>query len=518
MKSQKVTTAKRLIHNTISNIVMRLVTAVVNFCLIEFFLDKLGVNIYGVWILVGSIFSYRDMLSMGLNSSINRHIPVCLAHGDKAGIKKVISTALFFYACLSLVLLTASVLVSRNIGAWFDLPPELSHSAAVLVLTVGFCYSAAMPLQLFSAILSGLQRYDIVNLVLFAVLIIRTALLVAFLSWGYGLVTMGLIFGLSEVGIRLMLFIIARRLIQHFSISLKNVDFRLLKEMLTYGFNTLLYTMGALLIYKTSDIIIGVFISTAEVSKFFIAVTIVLFLSQLVKSFSAAIKPEASDLDARNDRRRLQEMSFLAQKYILLLLIPSVCFLVVMGRDFLSIWVGDKFTPTVITEELGVVLTILAVGHSIRLSQHSNFMVLVGIGDHKIFGVFTGIMAVLCIVLSIISVTVLDMGLVGIAWANFLPMVLISGIALPLYFNWKMGIAFRENLLQVWWPSLRGCLPSIVVICIWKQIAAPDSWMKLGAVVAIAGGITIISCWFFSMSKIEQGRLSGIIFRRKTST
>ena len=44
MKSQKVTTAKRVIHNTVLNVVVRLVTAVVNFCLIKFFLDKLGAN------------------------------------------------------------------------------------------------------------------------------------------------------------------------------------------------------------------------------------------------------------------------------------------------------------------------------------------------------------------------------------------------------------------------------------------------------------------------------------------
>jgi O-antigen/teichoic acid export membrane protein len=325
---------------------------------------------------------------------------------------------------------------------------------------------------------------------------------------------MGLIFGLSEILIRIIQFIFVKKLMPQISISLRNVDFKLLRKMLVYGVNTLSYSMGALIIYKASDIIIGIFMSTAHVARFYVTTAAVLLLSQLLRSFTAAIKPAVSDLDARNDKSRLHEISFLTQKYTLLLLIPSVCFLVVMGREFLFVWVGAKFSKLGVVDELSVVLAILAIGHGLRLSQHSNFMVLVGKGDHEVFGILTVISAVLCVALSILSVKVLNLGLLGIAWSNFIPMAIISAFILPLYFNWKMQISLRESIKQVWCPALLGSLPTIAMISIWKYLYPPVGWFNIAMVVVSAILLTALGSWFFSFSELEQKRFLRILERK----
>ncbi|GAG28815.1 unnamed protein product, partial [marine sediment metagenome] len=241
---------------------------------------------------------------------------------------------------------------------------------------------------------------------------------------------------------------------------------RLLREMLAYGINTFLYAMGAIIIYKASDVVIGIFIGTAEISQFAIAAAGVLLLSQLLQAFTAAIKPAVSDLDARDDESRVRQISFLTQKYSLLLIIPSGCFLVAMGREFLWVWVGEEFQDPAVIGGMGTILAILTVGHCLRLAQHSNFLVLVGRGQHRAFGLFTALTALLCVSASVVSVKVFNLGLLGIAWSNFLPMVLISGVVLPIYFNLKMKISARESILNVWWPALLGCLPSVAMISI----------------------------------------------------
>ena len=97
-----------MIHNTLFNLLALVSNALIGFVLIRFFLGRLGEARYGVWVLVGSLFRYRGMLSLGLNGAINRQIPVCLAKGDEQGISKVVSTALFFYSALGLSLLHIS--------------------------------------------------------------------------------------------------------------------------------------------------------------------------------------------------------------------------------------------------------------------------------------------------------------------------------------------------------------------------------------------------------------------------
>jgi len=485
--------------------------AVIGFFLIRFFLGRLGEARYGVWVLIGSIFRYRGILSMGLNSAINRHIPVCLAKDDREGIGKVISTALFFFSTLAVLVALLSFVLYAKVGDWFALEPDLVETAGQLVLITGLCFALSSPLQLTGAVLSGLQRYDIIGIVTLVVLTARTVLVVVLLLRGYGLLTMGLVFGTSEIATRALLYVSVRRLLPGVSLSLRNIDMRLLKEMLFYGINTFMYAMGALVMYKASDLIIGIFLGTSQISRFAVATAGVLLLSQFLQAFTAAIKPAVSDLDARDDHSRVQEIAFLTQKYSLLVIVPASCFLIVLGREFLTVWVGAKFSDPAVVGSLAVVLTILTVGHCLRLTQHSNFLVLVGRGEHKVFGLLTAVTAVVCVCSAVLTVKYFGWGLEGIAWCNAVPIGLVSGLILPFYFNRKMNITLRQSIARVWWPALLGSLPAVALMIAWKALAPPDSWVGLLSVLAATVIITCICGWLFSLQPVERRRLLQVV-------
>jgi len=515
MNQQPLTTPKRLVHNTFYNVAALLSNALVTFFLIRFFLDRLGETQYGVWLIIGGIFRYSPLLSLGLNSSINRYIPVFIVKNDNDGIQRVFNTSLFFFITVSIVLAIISIIVCYNVGSWFVIEPELVKTAGILVLIVGFCSAVAMPMQSSTAILSGLQRYDIVNLVMLALLAGRTILIVILLKQGYGLLTTGAMFGLSEVIMRIIHSLFVKKLLPEVSLSLTKIDLRLLKEMMAYGINTFMYAMGAIIIYYASSLIIGIFIGTAEVSQFFVATAGVLLLSQLLQAFTAAIKPAVTDLDARNDAVSVKEIAFLTQKYSLLLIIPGGCFLIAMGREFLNVWVSDQFPDPKVIDSLAVILIILTVGHCLRLAQHSNFLVLVGRGQHKIFGILTALTALFCVLASIISVKIFNWGLLGIAWSNSLPMALTSVLILPVYFNRKMQISIIENTQNVWKPALLGSSPAVALICIWKYVNVPDSWLEIISVVVAAMVLTVIGGWFLSLKEVEKRRFIRIALPKK---
>lgn len=516
MSQQSLTSPKRLVHNTFYNVVALLSNALVGFFLIRFFLSRFGEAQYGVWVLIGgSIFRYTPLLSVGLNSSINRYIPLFRAQNNSDGIQRVINTSLFFFMAAGVVLIILSFIVCCNIGSWFAVEPELVRTAGILVLIIGFCSALAMPMQTATATLSGLQRYDIVNVVILAILALRTILVVILLQHGYGLLTAGVLFGTSEVVTRSIHSVFVKKLLPTASLSFEKIDLQLLNEMLVYGINTFMYAMGAIIIYYASSLIIGIFIGTAQISQFTIASAAIILLSQFLQAFTAAIKPAVTDLDARNNASSVKEIAFLTQKYSLLLIIPGGCFLIAMGRDFLNVWVSDQFTDPKVIDSMAFILTILTVGHCLRLAQHSNFLVLVGRGQHKIFGILTALMALFCVLTSIISVKVFNLDLIGIAWSIFLPMVLTSVLILPIYFNRKMSISTLENIRSVWEPALLGSLPAVAMICIWKFVAAPDSWLEIVSVVIAAMVLTVIGGWFLSLKEVEKKRFIRIALPKR---
>ncbi|HNS20517.1 MAG TPA: oligosaccharide flippase family protein [Sedimentisphaerales bacterium] len=510
--AKTVTTPRALVRNTFFNLLMLMSNAVVAFFLIPFFIGQLGKDSYGVWYLIGDIFRYRILLGMGLNSAINRRIPMYMAKDDEDGIRRTVSTALFFFTIIAIVLAILTLILAAKVGDWFAIPPELVRAAGGLVLVVGLSFAVSTPLQLTTAVLSGLQRYDMVSIVTIVVLAIRTVVTVVLLLRGYGLITLGLIYGLSEVVARGVQHILARRLLPAGYISWQNVDRGLLKEMLFYGMNTFLYAMGTLILCRASTTIIGIFLPPEQITIFSNPTVSVLLLSEFLQAFTAAIKPAVSDLDARDNHSGVKLIAFLTQKYSLLVLIPAAAFLIVMGREFLTVWVGDKFDEPTIRSMVHI-LTILTVGYCMVLSQHSNFLVLAGRGEHRVFGILMAVEAVLCIGAAVFSVGVLHWGLAGVAWSNLVPMALVAGIIIPVYFHHKMNIRAGESLSQVWRPAVLSTAPSIVLIVAWKRLAPPDSWLALFAVVGAAALVTAVSAWLFGMGDIERQRLRSVLKR-----
>ena len=194
-----------------------------------------------------------------------------------------------------------------------------------------------------------------------AVTLARTAVLVWLVVQGHGLVTVALVYGISELIVNLIYLVLALRLLPAQPFSRSAIDVGLLREMLHYGFNTFNYILGALLLLKVGEVLIGIYRSAEEVAHYAIVTASVLTLTTVIEAFCAAIKPAASDLDATDDHVRLKELTLLSQKYSLFLILPSAAFLLIMGREFLAIWT-HKEIPL-----LPTILAIVVAGHAFRL-------------------------------------------------------------------------------------------------------------------------------------------------------
>jgi O-antigen/teichoic acid export membrane protein len=192
----------------------------------------------------------------------------------------------------------------------------------------------------------------------------------------------------------------------------------------------------------------------------------------------------------------------------LLLLIPTISFLIVMGREFLVLWVGSDFA------DLGTILAVLALGRFFMAAQYSNFLVLVGKGEHKVFGVMAVSVALSAVVLGVGFVGVLKWGVMGMAVANTAPMILIYGVIMPVYYNRRMSISKMELVRFVFGPAVAGCAPAIVAIGLWKLLAPPGSWSQLGMVIVSVALVWALSVWRLSLNRVERARFLSMLSAR----
>ena len=494
------TDATLVVTNVLWNAAASLFGSVIAFLLVPFLLGRLGDAVYGVWALVGSVFAYAVVFQLGLVSAVNRYIPVRLASGDVPGLRAVVSTCSVFLCGVGVVVLALTLGLHQWLTQIFQIPPALAADARLCVLVVGGGAALTTVTSAASAILSGYQRYDLMAGSRIAVTLARTAVLVFLVLQGFGLVTVALVYGLSELLVNAIYLAFSLRLLPSQPFSLRAVDGALLREMLAYGFNTFNYILGALLLLKVGEVLIGIYRSAEDVAHYAIVTASVLTLTTVIEAFCAAIKPAASDLDASDDHVRLRELTLLSQKYSLFMILPSAAFLLVMGREFLLIWT-HKDIPL-----LPTILAIVVAGHAFRLSQHSSFFVLVGKGEHRFFGRLMVIMAAGTVGLGWLSLAVLDWGMLGIAWASAIPLVFGCGILLPRHTYKQLGIGWSESLRRVWLPSLAGAAPGVLLLVAWKLTMPPRSWPELLLVVFAVAATTLLAAWKLGLAESERMR------------
>jgi hypothetical protein len=113
--------------------------------------------------------------------------------------------------------------------------------------------------------------------------------------------------------------------------------------------------------------------------------------------------------------------------------------------------------------------------------------------------------------LQIAAIEVFDAGLVGVALGCCIPMAVVSGIFLPVYFNRRMQIGTKQSFKRSFLPATIGAAPGVIIIVAWAHYALPTSWPELIAVVLAAGAATALGVWIFALDAVERARIRRLL-------
>ena len=112
---------KRLFVNSISSIFSLFVQVVIGIFLVPYILHHLTKELYGIWAITGSLFGYASLVSLGLNSAVNRYVPKYFVQEDWEKMNRVINTALFTYLAGAALILGATIIILFNFVSWFNI-------------------------------------------------------------------------------------------------------------------------------------------------------------------------------------------------------------------------------------------------------------------------------------------------------------------------------------------------------------------------------------------------------------
>ena len=500
----------RLVLNTICNVTELVIRLVIGFVMTPIILHHLGRSVYGIWALTGSLLAYSSLLSLGLNSAVNRWIPVYLVQKDYDGINRVVNTTLVAYLTASGILALAVFVLACGFPYWFGIPPELHTASRLTVALVGMGFIVLILLNVFLAVLSGLQRYellatcDIVTELLWIV-----GIVIVILS-GHGLVALAVVSAASRVTRAAAKTLFARRCCRRLIVNLSLARWRTFREMLGYSINTLLFSCGQVIQRQAALILIGALMGVAAVAEYAMPLLLAGLIGQLVITASQAMKPAASRLDAQERLDHVRQLYVRGTKYALLLVVPMAAFVFSYGSAIMRIWLKEEYVGAGAT-----ILWILVVGVVFRVWHVPAFFIVVGLGRHRFFGIVTLAMAVFCVILSLILTVGFDMGVVGVAVGFAVPEVLVGAILVAPYCCRSVGLTLRKELKACVLPALIASLPALATLMCAKQFFEPEALTGLLVLVGLLAVSAMAGWWWLGLSPQEKLRFAKMPIARR---
>lgn len=493
---------RQFVKNLTTNWAVYFVAAVISFFLTPYIIAVVGQAAFGVWILVGSFSGYLGLFDFGIGFAVVRFVARYQTTGEVDKRNEVVATAFAVAALLGLLVLVATVVLMVYAAVWFAIPPELVAQARWTILLVGLSIAVGFPLSVFSeALAGGLYRFDLFNTVAVATALFRTALTVAALELGWGLVGLGAAALIGSLFGYLWRMRMLYRLLPDLSIHPRLARPAVLKRIGGYSLYSFLLVLSGRLAFYSDSFVVGIFRGVEDIAVFGIAVKLVEYLRQMVFTMTKLFAPIASRYDPEVDRASLRRFFYDGSRLNLLFSLPLSLLLFFWGRPFIHLWVGDRFDSSVL------ILQILLVGHLLSFMQGIGGDILLGVGRHRLLALLSLASAVINIVLSVILVRVI--GLPGVAWGTTIPLSLLSLLYVPFAAVRLVGGSLSGFLREAFLPPVgASILPALFIV-----VAAPwiTSLWQMAAALAVLAAIYLPSAYIVGLKPAEKSRIRSIL-------
>lgn len=385
----------------------------VAFYLMPFIIHSIGDRWYGMWTLVGTFMGYYGFLDLGLSIATQRYLATALGRDDNEGVNQVFSTSLAIMLFLGLIAILVTGVIAVSAPLFLQHTEEIAVFRIVLLLmalNVGMSFAIA-PIN---GLISGQLRFDIAAYIEFIKLVLRTALIVYFVSAGYTIIALAATtLAVDFVGNALKLNQ-ARRLFDHLRVGRRYVARGRVRELFDYGAKTFVNQIAELMRFQLSNLIAAAFINLSAVTMFNIAGQLVAYFRQLMGALMGVLAPVYGRYQAADNQSGIRKTYYFTSKISALICTLAAGGTVILGRAFIVRWMGEEYV------EGYRLLSIMIIPMAFFVAQSPANNLIYGLGSVGPLARFSIIEASANVLLSIVLVRFYN--LTGIA----------LGIAIPL--------------------------------------------------------------------------------------
>lgn len=457
-------------RNTASNYVRMITRLGLGLVLFRLLFSNLSEVEFGYWSLLWSLFGYGVLLDFGFGFTAQKVVAEKTTSGDREGLSRLMSTLVWTFVGLSVVLFSVFVLIRGPFLAGLDIPVE-EEGTFILAYFIFFGGLALnFPFGLFPEILRGLQRLYLANWLNTASTVLNFGGIVVAL---YLDLPFTAIIGISVTTTLLpnvIAGIIAARLIPGFSLNPRLFELGSVKAQLGFSMVAYLITFSNLLMSKSDQLVLGFTLGVASIALYQASYKVAEMFNMFTIQLQEALSPAAASLHASGDSEGLKDLLMRTSRLTFLISTPLYLLCAFYLDALIRLLTG---LDAVSTETFLVGQILLLAIYSSQMTNSCTKRILMMCGfERKLLAVsMTDAAANVCISI----ILALHIGMMGVALGTLIPTVVVGWVwVLPITLKYLdvRALSFAAYLFRKTLLPVVACL--MLCICVRAFLPLPE--------------------------------------------
>ncbi len=406
----------------------KLISIIFIYLSVPILIKALGVDNYGIWITVYSIFGWIYLLDLGINNGLKNKLTVAFLKKDNEANEYITTSylSLIFIAVIFFLVLSILIYVV-DISSLLNIQLEEWYVKILFFLTL-LSFVVIFILSIYKQFFYALQKSSVVELSMMFYNGLVFILLYLFLhNFKSSLISTTIIYGVANIFICIVFTYIFFKSKKEFLFSFKNFKFQKVKELSKVSADFFIIQICVLIILATDNILVMTLLGPTEVTSYnnvFKLFQLFLIVSTIIH---APLWSLYTDAYHNNDIEWIKKTINMLN-YLLIPLILLVVITIYLGPKILALWIQEDIFYD---QKLLVFMGLFVV---IRIYGEIYVTFLNGIGKIRLQLFISIFAAIINIPLSIIFVKFFDLGNSGIILATVISMSLYA-VAMPIQTN-----------------------------------------------------------------------------------
>lgn len=486
---------KALLQGSVTRVSQTVISISIGFIMMPFLVTNLGDDWYGVWAIVGSLVATYHLLDFGFASAVTRNVSHALAKNDNHLANVVINTSLAIYTFIAFIALCITAILFYFSSVFTDDPARV-EIFSILILLAGISVSLELPFNSFAGIAGAKLKFHHVAYVRTFTNVLGALLNVAVIKLGYGIIAIAVVSFIVARISNILYFIICKRAFKEIRFSSKLVQKSKAKELFNYSVWSFLISVAYNLRNKVDVFVIGAYLSATVVTHYYIAVRLVEYLVTFLYQATNMFVPVFTKYIANGQKDKLEENLILAIKINAVFGITAAFALVFISHEFVTLWMGAQYTDAI------VVLQVLLVAKIIGFINNPMNSVMYATSKHKWVAMLDSTEVAINLALSVLLVT--EFGMLGVAIATLIPILLFRTFALPSIMCNSIQMSKRHFFYQLYKASTIVIALNLVILTPLFMLKDHISdWLVL-IIVIPASGLTFLASMSIIFNAFEK--------------